>query len=252
MMIPVIIPFYKNHEQLEKCKAHLQAQTVPVEIFVRDNSVDNIQFTAAVNEGFRKYMSEPCTYMITVNQDMYLEPDAVERMVEFMDAKPECGIGAPLQISHLDPNEVIDAGGAQTTPLGRCFVGALSKFKKDRALFWASAACWIVRKAMMVEIGLLDENLIFVGSDSDYCFTARARGWEVWRVTGAKGVHERGSAFNDTSPQLRQLKKDDTVYFKAKWVHGALFKVLEFDGKASPGTITRGRKNLQEQENVVV
>jgi len=46
-MIPAIIPYYKNKNQLEKCIAHLKDQTVEVETFIRDNSDDNIYFTAA-------------------------------------------------------------------------------------------------------------------------------------------------------------------------------------------------------------
>ena len=56
-MIPVIIPAYKNTHQLQKCLTHLKNQTVEVDPFVRDNSDDNIYFTAAVNEGIQKAQS---------------------------------------------------------------------------------------------------------------------------------------------------------------------------------------------------
>ncbi|MGD9181456.1 MAG: glycosyltransferase, partial [Desulfobacterales bacterium] len=92
-MIPVIIPFYKNKDQLEKCIAHLKNQTMPVEIFIRDNSEDNIFFTAAINEGIRNFLNQNCQYIIILNQDMYLESIAVEEMVKFIDSHPLCGIG---------------------------------------------------------------------------------------------------------------------------------------------------------------
>jgi len=79
-MIPTIIPYYKNKNQLEKCIAHLQKQTVEVEIFIRDNSEDNVNFTAAINEGIRKYLDQDCKYMIILNQDMYLERLAAEEI----------------------------------------------------------------------------------------------------------------------------------------------------------------------------
>jgi hypothetical protein len=240
-MIPVIIPFYKNHSQLEKCTAHLRAQTLPVEIYVRDNSLDNIQFTAAVNEGFRKYLAAPCTYMITVNQDMYLAPDAVEQMVAFMDSQPQCGIGVPLQISPEDPDIIINAGGTHAFPAGSSYTGPLKDFTTPVPLFWGSATCWIVRKQMMIEIGLLDENLVFIASDSDYCFTARARGWQIWLIPTARGVHECGVAFNLGDPQLQQLKNDDIAYFAAKWLNGDIYKMLDFDNSPTPRTITRAK-----------
>ena len=46
-MIPIIIPAYKNAEQLAKCIKHLSIQGPSTEIFIRDNGDDNIFFTAA-------------------------------------------------------------------------------------------------------------------------------------------------------------------------------------------------------------
>lgn len=83
--------------------AHIKSQTVPVEIFVRDNNDDNVYFTAAVNEGIKRYLGEDCKYILMLNQDMYLEPTAVEEMVTFMDSHPKCGIGAPLQLHSQNP-----------------------------------------------------------------------------------------------------------------------------------------------------
>ena len=59
-MIPVIIPSYKGKDQLAKCIAHLKAQTVEAEVFIRDNSADNVYFTAAINEGIKKYLDKNC------------------------------------------------------------------------------------------------------------------------------------------------------------------------------------------------
>ena len=100
-MIPVVIPFYKNREQLDKCLEHLRNQTVHVQVYIHDNTDENIYFTRAVNVGLRAFLKndpqEP--YIIILNQDMYLEAGAVEEMVKFMVGTPDCGIGMPLQLS---------------------------------------------------------------------------------------------------------------------------------------------------------
>jgi len=241
-MIPAIIPAYRDPEKLARCVNALEAQTVPVEVFVRDNSIDNIQFTAAVNQGFRKYLDSPCEYMMTVNQDMYLEPAAVERMVEFMNANPRCGIAAPLQISATDPKEVVSAGGTQILPLGHFFCGPLKSFKKmgNTPIHWASGCCWLVRKAMMREIGLLDENLVFIGSDADYCFTARARGWYAFMIPAARGVHECGKAWQGAS-ELQPLIRADAAYLAAKWAQGEVYDWLKFNGSMRADVVDKAR-----------
>jgi tetratricopeptide (TPR) repeat protein/GT2 family glycosyltransferase len=237
-MIPAIIPYHRNTNQLEKCIAHLKNQTVQPEIFVRDNDNDNIYFTAAVNEGIRKYLDQPCKYILVLNQDMYLESSAVEKMAAFMDSHPECGIGAPLQLYDKNPNYVIFAGGYEAFPAGKHQHGQLSEFTKDAQIFWCSGACMMLRKTLIQEIGLLDENFIFIGSDSDYCFTARARGWQIWRIAGARGIHECGASGSSNNINTEILKIKDMLYFAKKWLTGRLYEEIAYEGKTlSPETV---------------
>lgn len=230
-MIPVIIPYYKKKYQLDKCIAHLKNQTTPVEIFVRDNSEDNIFFTAAINEGLRKFLSQNCRYIIILNQDMYLESIAVAEMVKFMGAHPLCGIGTPLQLHHQRQNYVICAGSYEAFPFGVHQHGPLSAFVEDAPLYWANGACMILRKAMIQEIGLMDQNFVFLGSDSDYCFTARSRGWEVWRIANARGIHEHGASGAVADLEITTLKLNDMIYFGEKWLTGGLYKTLAYEGE---------------------
>lgn len=231
--VPVIIPFYKHQDQLNRCIAALKAQTWPVEIFVRDNTEDNVYFTAAVNEGLARFMDRPVDYLLILNQDMYLAPDAVARMVAFMDAHPRCGIGAPLQIAANDPQTVIWAGGLEAFPAGRHQTGRLADVSTDRQIGWANGACMIFRKAMVREIGLLDANLAFIASDSDYCFTARSRGWEVWRIASARGVHEHGVSGRISDLGIEAVKMDDLIHFGRKWLTGDLFEELAHENDPS-------------------
>lgn len=249
-MIPAIIPYYKNKNQLEKCKAALKKQTVEVEIFIRDNSNDNIYFTAAVNEGIKKYLSQPCEYILVLNQDMYLQPFAVETMTAFMNSHPECGIGAPLQLHVEDPDYVIFAGCYEAFPFGKHQHGRLSEFTEDAQIPWCNGACMILRKEMIQEIGLLDENFVFIGSDSDYCFTARSRGWQVWRIAGARGIHEYGASGASADADIEILKIKDMTYFGKKWLTGELYKEISYEGQYyTPEIIARFMNQLRAAQS---
>jgi len=73
--------------------------TSNTDVFVRDNSDDNIFFTAAVNEGLAKYCHGPgIDYVLVLDRDAYLQPDAIERLVDYMDGDPTCGIASPIQV----------------------------------------------------------------------------------------------------------------------------------------------------------
>ncbi len=227
--MPVIIPAFKQKTQLATCIEHLKRQTVPCDIFVRDNSEDNVYFTAAVNEGIRHFLGTDCPYMLVLNQDMYLEPNAVEEMVTFMDAHPTCGIGAPLQLNSEDPNLVIWGGSLDAFPTGKHCIGTVSQFSEPSPVIWANGACMILRRDMVQDIGLLDKNLVFIGSDSDYSFTARARGWDVWCIATARGRHEHGASGRASDPFLQNLKIKDMIYFGKKWLTGDLYRDMAFE-----------------------
>ena len=230
-MIPVIIPGYKNKNQFNRCVTHLKNQTVEVEIFARDNSYDNIYFTEAINEGLKRYLTRDCEYIIILNQDMYLEPNAVEQMVRFMDSHPQCGIGTPLQLHSENSDYVICAGGLKAFPFGKHIHGPLSEFTQDEQIRWGNGACMIFRKEMIQQIGLLDKNFVLIGSDSDYCFTARSRGWHIWRIAAAKGIHEYGASGAIPDMDIEILKIKDMLYFGQKWLTGELYKELAYEGK---------------------
>ena len=228
----VIVPAYKNPEQLQRCLDAVAAQTVAerIAIYVRDNSDDNILFTAAVNEGIRYGLSQPgIRYFLMLNQDCYLEPAAVELLVGFMDQFSAVGIAAPLQLDSQRPDWVVWAGSRRTFPSGTHLGGALKDYTEPFLVAWANGAAAMLRREMVVEIGLLDENMRFTCSDSDYSFTARARGWQVVCVPTARCVHECGEAKAPQSLELKRVIVTDNLYFAGKWFTGALFKSLEDD-----------------------
>ncbi len=223
--VVAIIPFYKHTDQLHRCIEHLRRQTVPVEIFVRDNTYDNILFTAAVNEGILRFMDSPGEILVLLNQDMYLLPDALAALVRCLEDHPAAGIAAPLQLDPDRPDYVIAAGGTKAFPVGHSPCGPVGHFTQDQPIPWASGACLALRKAMIKQIGLLDANMAFLASDSDYCFTARSRGWQVWLAARARGFHQPHAAMSaDRELELRKLK--DVLYFAKKWLTGELFRNL--------------------------
>lgn len=175
-MIPAVIPFFRHRDKLDRCLTHLARQTRPVEPVVIDNNETNRYFTVAVNEGLRRSLASPSPYYLIMNQDMYLAEDAVERLVSFMEAHPRCGIASPLQLSTTSPGHVDFAGATEAFPLGFYLNGPRDSFREDREVHWAGGGCLMLRAETVREIGLLDPNMRFLGSDADYCFTARARG----------------------------------------------------------------------------
>ncbi|MGE5468977.1 MAG: glycosyltransferase [Ignavibacteria bacterium] len=229
----VVIPAFRNPRQLDQCLAAVARQSAAnrIETYVRDNSEDNIYFTAAINEGLRHGLRNPAIrYFLILNQDCYLNEDAVEQLVSYMEREASVGICAPIQLDSRDPSQVIWGGASVSFPYGQCFVGALKDAPGPFETPWASGAAAMIRREVLVDIGLLDGNMRFICSDSDYSFTARARGWRIVCQPAARCIHEMGEARLPGSMEIRQVMRDDVAYFMDKWISGALFQRLEFEG----------------------
>lgn len=230
--IPIIIPHYRHPERLEQCKRHLLAQEdVEIDIFVRDNNINNIFFTAAINEGLRRYCYTPdIKYVLILNQDAYLDPQTLKVLSAFMDANPRCGIASPL---HVNPDRrTVSWGGAtRAFPFGSHRCDPLESYTAAFKTHWANGACMLIRTETVREAGLFDQNMRFICSDADFSFTARLRGWHVYVVPGPLCEHCLDASQTCFDDQLTLVKLQDALYFGQKWVDGGLYRQIAWEGQ---------------------
>ncbi|MBC5782779.1 glycosyltransferase family 2 protein [Ramlibacter sp. USB13] len=239
-VVPIIIPFYKEHEKLRQCRAAIAAQTWrECETFVRDNTHDNILYTAAVNEGLAKYCYRPdVDYVVVLNQDAYMDPECVQRLVAFMEATPDCGIACPVQYQHsasTGQKQVTWGGSLRAWPTGVHRCDPFESYRDPFETYWANGACMMIRTRVVREIGQFDANMRFICSDSDFAFTARARGWGVYVVPQALCRHSLGASGSPTNDFINLVKLRDAVYFTEKWLTGGLYRALALEGPELTG-----------------
>ena len=92
-------------------------RSVETEVFIRENSEDNILYTRAVNEGLRRFAySDRYDYVLVLNQDACLHDDALARMASAMQSHPRAGLCAPVTLSR--DGRVNWSGSADAFPWG--------------------------------------------------------------------------------------------------------------------------------------
>lgn len=240
-MIPVIIPYFRAPEKIEKCKEALSKQSEELTVFIRDNSDDNILYTAAINEGLKRY-AYTHEFVLVLTQDAYLAPDCLSELVKAMNDNPTCGIISPRQYAG---NQITWAGSLEAWPAGK---HTASPETVPYGTYWANGACMLLRSEMIKDIGTLDHNMRFICSDADYSFTARSRGWSVMVAPNARCEHELdGSGSMGKNPWLDTIKLRDMIYFTEKWLTKGLFDKLSFEGKTtSPDKIKTQLKSWRK------
>jgi GT2 family glycosyltransferase len=247
--VPIIIPFYKAREELERCLAHLQRQTYPgIEVFVRDNSEDNIYFTAAVNEGLRRFIMDPAVrYIGVLNQDAYLEPRAIEVLVDFLERHTDAGVACPLQLNAA--GKVSWGGSLRAFPTGAHRHDPAESYRAPEETPWANGAAMLIRTDTLREVGLFDANMRFMCSDADFSFTVRSRGWKVFLVPEARCEHTLHGSSITNNLELEAVKLRDVLYFSRKWVSGDLYRALAYEGPQL--TRTGVRMEIAQLENML-
>lgn len=254
-MIPVIIPAYRNPEQLTRCLAAVRAQTdLRVEHetveFTRINDEDNVLYTKAINEGLRSFVFLPdVPFCLVLTQDCYLEPDCLFYLLAYAKENPKAGIICPAQFDAQ--GKTTWAGSLNAWPAGIHVTNQLSDFAgRPMKTYWANGACMLLRTEMIREIGLLDENMQFLCSDSDYSFTARSRGWDVLFVPDAQCEHTAGESGKVSADWLQEIKIRDLIYFTEKWPRSALFRRLAYEGPTvNDADIAEYLRILREKTN---
>jgi N-acetylglucosaminyl-diphospho-decaprenol L-rhamnosyltransferase len=150
---------------------------------------------------------DPPEYVLLLNSDTTVHADALEALVDFMDAQPRAGI-AGSQLIRPDgtvesspfrfPGIVSEFDGAFrlgiVSKLLSPWAGILPKPAGAFRAGWVSGASLIVRRAVLEQVGLLDEGLYTYFDDIDLCLRAARAGWETWYVPASKVVHLGGAS----------------------------------------------------------
>lgn len=191
-------------------------------------SPENAGFAAATNRASHHSRGR---YLFLLNPDCELEPDAIVRLVRFLDAHPEVAAAAPLLIG--------EEGRPQSDFQLRRFptLGALASeillldkiaprnratahyryhdldITEPRPIEQPAAAAFVVRRDVFERIGPLDEQFWPAWfEDVDYCRRLAAAGEQVWIVPSARVRHVGGAS-------LRQLSFDrfTDLWYRNMW-----------------------------------
>ncbi len=229
-MLQVVIPLYGDYEaKYAPVKAALAEMDCAV-IEVVDKLGEG--FTKTVNRGLKEalfelaqnnhavaeYNEPPLEGFIWVlNQDAVPLPGSDTALIKCMERNPRCGIAASMQV-HPEDEDFITYGGSGAVVPGVHFTGHISEGQhlEPKMMQWANGASMLLRVEALEEIGLLDENLVNLASDSDLSFRARWAGWQVWYEPKSRVKHTLN--FSANPPDAMKLSAHmDIMRFQGKY-----------------------------------
>ncbi len=151
-------------------------------------------------------------HVLLLNGDAVVQPGALDAMVDFLDAHPECGAVAP-RLLNTDGSDQGTARSFPTpaaavfgrrSPLTRLFPrnrwssrylsGRTEQGRSPFEVDWVSGACVAVPRRVVAEVGGLDEGFFMHWEDADWCRRIRNAGYRVHTLPEAEVVHHEGKS----------------------------------------------------------
>lgn len=180
---------------------HMLAEEFPSVRFIQNNG--NFGYTRPMNQALQAACGR---YLVQLNPDTIVLPAALDRLVAFMEAHPEVGICGP-KVLNRDGSLQKPCRRGEPRPLavigyfsglGRLFPRSnrlneylMSYMDENRThpVAGVAGSCMLIRRDVITAIGYLDERFFAYQEDADFCFRARAAGWQVYYVPEGQIVH---------------------------------------------------------------
>ncbi len=231
--ISVVIVSFQVRDHLQSCLASLlrASANVQVECIVVDNAsnddsvkmvrqtypeakvianTENLGFAKANNQGLKRASGR---YWMLLNPDTEIpaqQPNALDTLVEFMDAHPRAGACGP---GLFYPDGSRQHSAFRFPGLAQIYMDLFPvnwRLRESRwngrypfALYERGApfqidhplgAALVVRPEAVAHVGLLDEDYFIYAEEVDWCLRLKRAGWEIWCVPAAHIVHHEAQS----------------------------------------------------------
>lgn len=220
--VSIVILNWNGDQLLPVCLAALEAQTFrDFEVVVVDNgshdgspewlaahypavrlirNLTNLGFATANNQGIR---AAQAALIMLLNNDAYLAPDCLEKLVKAADGAPGVGMFA-CKILQYDAPARMDSAGIEVDRAGvawnRGWGESAARHTQALEVFGPSAAAALYRRTLLDQIGLLDDDFFIYYEDVDLAWRAQWAGWRCLYVPAAEAHHVHSATTGRGSP----------------------------------------------------
>ena len=178
-------------------------------------SSENLGFGAGNNVAYTYSKGD---YIFLLNPDTLIIDDSVDRMVQYLKAHPNVGLVSPkllyedrtLQRSirkfysyfgSLIDNRFMNPVIARFPGITNVLPG-LVDHSKTQQVDWAKGAALLIKKMVIKEIGLFDEQFWIYGEEMDLCYRIGQSGWVKMYLHDCQIVHLEGKSTVQSSVKM--------------------------------------------------
>ena len=223
-IIFVIVVTFKGKRWYDRCFTSLRESTIPVQTIVVDNasndgsaeyirenypeiylieSKENLGFGRANNIGMRYALSKECNYVFLLNQDTWIENDAIEELVRIHQQHQEYGILSPMHIRADGKSlymQILD--GNKNNPNKKLISDLYCNTLNDvYPLEYVNAAAWLVPRKTLTVVGGFDPIYLHYAEDCDYSNRVLYHKLLIGLCPQARIIHDHQTTDNPLTPE---------------------------------------------------
>ncbi|WP_154852335.1 glycosyltransferase family 2 protein [Cyclobacterium xiamenense] len=160
----------------------------------------NTGFTGGNNAGIQAASAQGYAFVLLLNNDTEVSAGFWKPLLEEMDRYPDTGAVQPLIYFLHDKTKIWNAGGRYLSWLGISQTSYSLPGKAPYSTDWITGCAFLVRSAVLEEVGLLDERYFAYFEDVDWSLRIRKRGYRLKVVPESVIFHEAGAASKTKQP----------------------------------------------------
>jgi len=170
---------------------------------------DNLGFSKGNNIVLRDVKTK---YAMLFNNDALMLPGTLERMIEFMEQNPDCGMcGARVLNPDMTDQDYPCYFPSVPEMFRRMFSGPQFPAKdvprnKPIPMARIHGACLMTRREVLETVGVMDEQFYMYEEDMDWCLRVRNAGWKLWLLPDVSIIHLGGQTTGRPPSGQREAK----------------------------------------------
>ena len=226
----IIVVTYNGMEWYERCFSSFRSSTIPVTTVVVDNdshdgtvdyiqrefpeiivikSPENLGFGKANNIGIRYALDHGADYVFLLNQDAWIDPDALEILVSIHQKYPKYGLLSPMHLN-VDRTGLVMKFFCRQPTNGRLITDLyLNQLSDVYNTKYIHAAAWLLPKQTLQTIGGFDPIFHHYAEDDDYLNRLRYHRMKIGVCPAARIVHDHHS--RTQSPEAVRYRHRQTM-----------------------------------------
>jgi GT2 family glycosyltransferase len=278
-LVSIFIPTYNDQTDLLACLETIRLLDYPkekIEILIWDNaSQDNTVgmvrqlYDKMAGEGWFNlslieweknegsyipynlalpYFSVECEYVLGLDADVELSPDALTNMINAIQINHIAVVGA-RSVYFEKPDKTSHGAGFVNLWTGRYIQ---KDVRKRVSCDYVIGCCWLLKKEIFTKLGFFDPHYYINHWEVDYCLRAKRKGYSIVYEPAAIAKHKISDRGTLTLERIYYLYRNklflmkNNFPFPQKWISMALYAFLWLP-KAIVNSIFRN-KQVHSQE----